>query len=133
MTQYFDFVALGWIEKYLREEMSAALTGLQTYEREPDEIQYLQDALRNVHSATGVLRLCALDPAAILTEEVERVVGQLADGVIAGEARKLAMTELVAARLGALNIEVRLHEAVPANDGGLCFGQVIEAAKARRP
>jgi chemosensory pili system protein ChpA (sensor histidine kinase/response regulator) len=97
MTQYFDFVALGWIEKYLREEMSAALTGLQTYEREPDEVQHLQEALRNVHSATGVLRLCALDPAAILTEEVERVVGQLADGVIAGEARKLAMTEVVAA------------------------------------
>ncbi len=97
MTQYFDFVALGWIEKYLREEMSAALKGLQSYEREPDEIQHLQEALRNVHSATGVLRLCALDPAAILTEEVERVVGQLADGVIAGEARKLAMTELVAA------------------------------------
>ena len=25
-------------------------------------------------------------------------------------------------------IAVRLHETLPANDGGLCFGQVIEAA-----
>jgi hydrogenase maturation factor HypF (carbamoyltransferase family) len=35
---------------------------------------------------------------------------------------------LVAVKLEALGIEVRLHEAVPANDGGLCFGQVIDVA-----
>jgi chemosensory pili system protein ChpA (sensor histidine kinase/response regulator) len=97
MTQYFDFVALGWIEKYLRDEMDSAQKCLKSYEREPAENQHLQDALRSVHSATGVLRLCALEPAALLTEEIERVLGQLIQGVISGEARKLAMTELVAA------------------------------------
>ncbi len=97
MTQYFDFVALGWIEKYLREEIEAAARCLKSYEREPDESIHLQEALCNVHSATGVLRLCTLDPAALLTEEIERVISQLIDGAIAGEARKLAMTDLVAA------------------------------------
>ncbi|MCZ6831802.1 MAG: Hpt domain-containing protein [Gammaproteobacteria bacterium] len=97
MTQYFDFVALGWIEKYLREEMEMALKCLKSYDREPEEGQHLRDALRNAHSATGVLRLCALDPAALLTAEIERVLGQMISGGIAGEARKLAMTELVCA------------------------------------
>ena len=97
MTQYFDFVALSWIEKYLREEMDAAQSCLKSYDREPGELIHLQEALCNIHSATGVLRLCALDPAALLTEEIERVISHLVDGAIAGEARRLAMTELVAA------------------------------------
>ncbi|MEE4192828.1 MAG: Hpt domain-containing protein [Halieaceae bacterium] len=97
MTQHFDFVALGWVEKYLREEMDTARHHLHAYQHEPDEIRHLREALRNVHSATGVLKLCALDPAALLTQEIERVIGQLIVGKIAGEARKLAMTELAAA------------------------------------
>lgn len=64
MTQHFDFVALGWVEKYLREEMDTARQHLHAYQHEPDEIRHLREALRNVHSATGVLKLCALDPAA---------------------------------------------------------------------
>ena len=59
MTQYFDFVALGWVEKYLREEMDTAMKYLHSYEREPGEVEHLQEALRNIHSVTGVLRLCA--------------------------------------------------------------------------
>ncbi len=97
MTQHFDFVALGWVEKYLREEMDTARHHLHAYQHEPDEIRHLREALRNVHSATGVLKLCALDPAALLTQEIERVIGQLIVGKIAGEARRLAMTELAAA------------------------------------
>ncbi len=96
MTQHFDFVALGWVEKYLREEMDTAKSHLHAYQREPDEMRHLREALRNVHSATGVLKLCALDPAALLTQEIERVIGQLIVGKIAGEARRLAMTELAA-------------------------------------
>jgi hydrogenase maturation protein HypF len=37
------------------------------------------------------------------------------------------LTERVVAILAARGVDVRLHEALPANDGGLCFGQVIEA------
>jgi chemotaxis protein histidine kinase CheA/CheY-like chemotaxis protein len=96
MTQHFDFVALGWVEKYLREEMEHAKHHLHAYQHEPDEMRHLREALRNVHSATGVLRLCSLDPAALLTREIERVISQLIIGKIAGEARKLAMTELAA-------------------------------------
>ncbi|MEE4660979.1 MAG: Hpt domain-containing protein, partial [Halieaceae bacterium] len=97
MTQHFDFVALGWVEKYLREEMDTAKSHLHAYQREPDEMRHLREALRNIHSATGVLKLCALDPAALLTQEIERVIGQMIVGKIAGEARRLAMTELAAA------------------------------------
>jgi hydrogenase maturation protein HypF len=38
------------------------------------------------------------------------------------------LTERVAALLGEAGIAVRLHEEIPANDGGLCFGQAVEAA-----
>jgi hydrogenase maturation factor HypF (carbamoyltransferase family) len=34
----------------------------------------------------------------------------------------------VVEKLTAEGIEVRLHRDIPSNDGGLCFGQVIEAA-----
>ncbi len=97
MTQHFDFVALGWVEKYLREEMDQALACLKKAVREPGQPGHLTEALQNVHSATGVLRLCTLDPAALLTEEIERTLGQMLDQKIQGEARKLALTEVVAA------------------------------------
>jgi hydrogenase maturation protein HypF len=49
-------------------------------------------------------------------------------GLSGGVFQNQYLTELVTAQLEALGIEVRLHEALPANDGGLCFGQVIESA-----
>ncbi|QFU77085.1 response regulator [Halioglobus maricola] len=97
MTQFVDFVALGWVEKNLRDEMEAARTCLHRYQREPDTTEHLLEAERNIHMAAGALRLCALDPAAILAEEIERVLGELREGNIAGDKSKLAMTELVAA------------------------------------
>ncbi|MFV8819574.1 response regulator [Haliea sp. E17] len=97
MTQFVDFVALGWVEKNLRGEMDAARRSLHHYQREPEENQHLRDAGRFIHSATGALRLCSLEPAAMLSEEVEKVLQLLHDGVISGDARKAAMTELVAA------------------------------------
>jgi len=51
-------------------------------------------------------------------------------GLSGGVFQNRCLTELVAARLKTQEIEVRLHEAVPANDGGLCFGQVVEVAAA---
>ncbi|KZX56959.1 hypothetical protein A3709_04080 [Halioglobus sp. HI00S01] len=97
MTQFVDFVALGWVEKNLRDEMEAARTCLHRFQREPDTTEHLLEAERNIHMAAGALRLCALDPAALLAEEIERVLGELREGNIAGDKRKLAMTELVAA------------------------------------
>jgi hydrogenase maturation protein HypF len=49
-------------------------------------------------------------------------------GLSGGVFQNRHLTELVTGKLQALGIEVRLHEAVPANDGGLCFGQVIDVA-----
>ncbi len=97
MTQFVDFVALGWVEQNLRGEMEAARRSLHHYQRAPDEHQHLQDAGRFIHCATGALRLCTLEPAAMLSEEVEKVLELLHDGTISGDARKTAMTELVAA------------------------------------
>ena len=36
------------------------------------------------------------------------------------------LTERIAHLLGEAGIDVRTHRQVPANDAGLCFGQVIE-------
>jgi hydrogenase maturation protein HypF len=52
-------------------------------------------------------------------------------GLSGGVFQNKRLTERVVARLGQAGIDVRLHEAVPANDGGLSFGQVIEAMATR--
>ena len=48
-------------------------------------------------------------------------------GLSGGVFQNRRLTERVVARLESAGIEVRLHRVVPANDGGLCFGQIIEA------
>jgi len=48
-------------------------------------------------------------------------------GLSGGVFQNRLLTELVVARLQNQGIEVRLHKEIPANDGGLCFGQIIEA------
>jgi hydrogenase maturation protein HypF len=48
-------------------------------------------------------------------------------GLSGGVFQNKRLTERVVARLGQAGIDVRLHREVPANDGGLSFGQVIEA------
>jgi hydrogenase maturation protein HypF len=59
---------------------------------------------------------------------VRKQSGFDAIGLSGGVFQNRCLTELVAARLEAQDIEVRLHETVPANDGGLCFGQIIDVA-----
>lgn len=49
-------------------------------------------------------------------------------GLSGGVFQNRRLTERVVQKLGAAGIETRLHEQVPANDGGLSFGQVFEAA-----
>ena len=48
-------------------------------------------------------------------------------GLSGGVFQNRRLTERVMAKLEAAGIEVRLHREVPANDGGLCFGQIVEA------
>jgi hydrogenase maturation protein HypF len=47
-------------------------------------------------------------------------------GLSGGVFQNRRLTERVVEKLLAHNIEVRLHLEIPANDGGLCFGQVME-------
>lgn len=49
-------------------------------------------------------------------------------GLSGGVFQNRRLTESVLERAKEQGIEVRLHRDIPANDGGLCFGQVIEAA-----
>ena len=97
MTQFVDFVALGWVEQSLRGEIEAARKCLYHFQREPEKTVYLQEAERNIHSATSALKLCTLEPAALLSQEIEAVLAMLHRGEIRGEEQKQAMTELVAA------------------------------------
>ncbi len=48
-------------------------------------------------------------------------------GLSGGVFQNRSLTERVVELLQAQGIEVRLHREIPANDGGLSFGQVIEA------
>ena len=49
-------------------------------------------------------------------------------GLSGGVFQNRRLTERVVEKLREHDIEVRLHREIPANDGGLSFGQIIEAA-----
>ena len=49
-------------------------------------------------------------------------------GLSGGVFQNRRLCELVVRKLKARDIEIRLHETVPANDGGLSFGQIVEVA-----
>ena len=48
-------------------------------------------------------------------------------GLSGGVFQNRKLCERVTEKLQEHGIEVRLHRDIPANDGGLCFGQIIEA------
>jgi hydrogenase maturation protein HypF len=58
---------------------------------------------------------------------IRATTGFDAVGLSGGVFQNRRLTERVVARLGQSGIDVRLHREIPANDGGLSFGQVIEA------
>ena len=64
-----------------------------------------------------------LDQALKIRDSVEFDAVGLSGGVF----QNRRLTERVVELLRAQGIEVRLHKEIPANDGGLSFGQVIEA------
>ncbi|MEJ2402412.1 MAG: carbamoyltransferase HypF [Xanthomonadales bacterium] len=69
--------------------------------------------------------------AAALVAQARRIHAQRpfqAVGLSGGVFQNRRLTERVCERLADAGIAVRLHQDLPANDGGLCFGQVIEAA-----
>jgi hydrogenase maturation protein HypF len=61
------------------------------------------------------------------TLAVRERCGFEAVGLSGGVFQNRRLTEQVVSKLGAAGIDVRLHREVPANDGGLSFGQIIEA------
>jgi hydrogenase maturation protein HypF len=68
-----------------------------------------------------------LDQALAVRERSDYAAVGLSGGVF----QNRRLTERVVAKLEAVGLDVRLHREVPANDGGLCFGQVIEAMAKR--
>jgi hydrogenase maturation protein HypF len=52
-------------------------------------------------------------------------------GLSGGVFQNRRLTERVVEKLQSHDIPVRLHREIPANDGGLCFGQVIETVGAK--
>jgi len=65
-----------------------------------------------------------LDQALKIRDSVEFEAVGLSGGVF----QNRRLTERVVELLQAQGIEVRLHKEIPANDGGLSFGQIIEAS-----
>jgi hydrogenase maturation protein HypF len=54
-------------------------------------------------------------------------------GLTGGVFQNRLLSERVTQLLAAAGLEVRMHGQVPANDGGLCFGQLIEAFARQQP
>jgi hydrogenase maturation protein HypF len=68
--------------------------------------------------------------AQALVDQAVQIQGRYdyqAIGLSGGVFQNRRLSERVVCKLEKQGIEVRLHEQVPANDGGLCFGQVIES------
>jgi len=57
---------------------------------------------------------------------IRKVQAYDAIGLSGGVFQNRRLSESVERRLGQQGIELRMHKEIPANDGGLCFGQIIE-------
>jgi len=91
-------------------------------------LEVLTDASRSVEERAGVFHESM---AQVVVDQALRIRGQFdfqAVGLSGGVFQNRRLTERVADKLGAAGIELRLHREVPANDGGLAFGQLVEAA-----
>jgi hydrogenase maturation protein HypF len=90
-------------------------------------VEVLVDASLDIAERAGIfhesMAQALLDQALAIRERSAFDAVGLSGGVF----QNRRLTERVVARLTAAGIDVRLHREVPANDGGLCFGQVIEA------
>jgi len=64
--------------------------------------------------------------------EIRKTRDFQAVGLSGGVFQNRRLTERVVAMLTEKDIKIRLHRDIPANDGGLCFGQVVEAAALAR-
>jgi hydrogenase maturation protein HypF len=62
--------------------------------------------------------------------KIRQSSGYDAVGLSGGVFQNRRLTESVVEKLQAHGIPVRLHREIPANDGGLCFGQIIETVGA---
>jgi len=87
----------------------------------------LTDPSRDAAERAGMfhesMAQAVLDQAMAVRERTNYSAVGLSGGVF----QNRRLTERVTAKLEAAGLVVRLHREVPANDGGLCFGQVIEA------
>jgi hydrogenase maturation protein HypF len=90
-------------------------------------VEMLTDPGRDAAERAGMfhesMAQAVLDQALAVRERT----GYAAVGLSGGVFQNRRLTESVKARLEAAGLDVRLHREVPANDGGLCFGQIIEA------
>jgi len=90
-------------------------------------LEALTDAGRDVAHRAGLFHESmaqALVDQALAVRERRRFD---AVGLSGGVFQNRRLTERVLAKLEGHGIRARLHREIPANDGGLCFGQVIEA------
>ena len=75
--------------------------------------------------------------ARALADQALAVMGDCpfdAVGLSGGVFQNRRLVEGVLDALAQAGLEARIHDRVPANDGGLCYGQVIEAlALSRKP
>ena len=90
-------------------------------------VEMLTDGQRSAGERAGLFHESLAQALLDQALAVRQRCGFDAVGLSGGVFQNRRLTERVMAKLGAAGIEVRLHREVPANDGGLCFGQIIEA------
>ncbi|MEE4294366.1 MAG: carbamoyltransferase HypF, partial [Xanthomonadales bacterium] len=104
----------------LRADWSPLLPMLRDEEREPAE-------------RAGVFHETMAQSLVDQALEIRQRTPFDAVGLSGGVFQNRLLTERAVQLLKAADMDVRLHEHIPANDGGLCFGQVIEALRKCHP
>ena len=82
-SQKTDLTTLGWIKPELDATLTHARQALERYAAAPADAQAMRDCAADLHATHGTLLMVELYGAALVVEEMDRVVRGIVDGGIA--------------------------------------------------
>lgn len=78
----FDIGPLTWVKSEIDQALERSLTALRVYFANPDDSPQLKQAHAHFHQAHGALQIVGLDGVTRLSEEIEALFGDFAEGTV---------------------------------------------------
>jgi len=79
LQDHIDFTTLQWVKPELDDTLSVAREALESYVDNPDKRDFMRTCADRLHQVHGTLRMVELYGAAMVTAEMEALVGALLD------------------------------------------------------